>query len=329
MTNTVIFVDIDGVLLPTKAWQMPENTPFLNARMADCAQRVRFWPEAISLLVRLADLSGAKLVLSSNWRRSWPHGRDALQQKLIAEGLRADLWHEDWFPEITGRGKGAEIAEWIEYYRPDRALIIDDEGYQGPALAEGVAVVIRPNTDEGYDHADHWTICSHWGVDDPAPQADALEVSAAATETPPVLKTSRDRFVDGEIDGMPLGEFLSRIGCDILAPGKCKLWYKGDGGSGGRWLYVTAPDGTGEHRPGYPMTLAMGDDDDSKVTVLVCSLLKSQDRTGSAIIFDKCNRIEMDGETVVASGALSEQELIGVLRDENFSPTPFDFEAAA
>lgn len=142
-----------------------------------------------------------------------------------------------------------------------------------------------------------------------------------------VMTVGKQLFEQGKIDGMPLGEYLGLIGCDDLAPGKCKLWYKGDGGSGGRWLYATAPAPKGPRKPGYPMTLAMGDDNNERVTVLVCSLLKSQDRDGTKIVFDKCNRIDMNGDKVVAAGALNEQELIGVLRDEDFGINPFDFEA--
>ena len=84
MTEKVIFIDIDGVLLPLKEWKTPENAAILKTRPEGFMQHIRFNAEAVRLVVRLADLAGAKLVLSSNWRRTWGPDSDALMRKLVA-----------------------------------------------------------------------------------------------------------------------------------------------------------------------------------------------------------------------------------------------------
>lgn len=167
-TENIVFVDIDGVLLPLKDCRAPDNAELLRSRPVGFMGQLRFSAEAIRLLVRLADLAEARLVLSSNWRRSWGPDSDALMAKLVSEGLRQDLWHENWFAPLFGLEprKFDEIADWLDDHPSSKALIIDDEVYRGPPLAAGKAAVLQINEEDGYSRPDHLLACEYFEVED-------------------------------------------------------------------------------------------------------------------------------------------------------------------
>jgi len=167
-TENIVFVDIDGVLLPLKDCRAPENAALLRSRPEGFMGQLRFSAEAVRLLVRLADLAEARLVLSSNWRRSWGPDSDALMAKLVSEGLRQDLWHEDWFAPLFGLEprKFDEIADWLDDHPSSKALIIDDEVYRGPPLVAGKAAVLQINEEDGYSRPDHLLACEYFEVED-------------------------------------------------------------------------------------------------------------------------------------------------------------------
>lgn len=167
-TENIVFVDIDGVLLPLKDCRAPENAALLRSRPEGFMGQLRFSAEAVRLLVRLADLAEARLVLSSNWRRSWGPDSDTLMAKLVSEGLRQDLWHEDWFAPLFGLEprKFDEIADWLDDHPSSKALIIDDEVYRGPPLAAGKAAVLQINEEDGYSRPDHLLACEYFEVED-------------------------------------------------------------------------------------------------------------------------------------------------------------------
>lgn len=167
--ENIIFVDIDGVLLTLKDCRSPENAALLRSRPDGFMGQLRFNAEAIRLLVRLADLADARLVLSSNWRRSWGPDSDTLMEKLVSEGLRQDLWHEDWFAPLLGLEprKIDEIADWLDDHPSSKALVFDDElERRRPPLPAGKAVVLEINAEEGYSRPDHLLACEYFGVED-------------------------------------------------------------------------------------------------------------------------------------------------------------------
>ena len=61
----------------------------------------------------------------------------------------------------------------------------------------------------------------------------------------------KEAFINGEPGGMPVGEYVARIGCDAVPPGRSALWFKGDGPDSGRWLFIIAPKQKGAAQPGY------------------------------------------------------------------------------
>jgi len=102
----VIFLDIDGVL-NCKCTPNPRKFPF----MVD--------PTLLKRLNRLLDMTGAQIVLSSNWRYD-PAG--------IFSARYYGVRFIDSTPDLPGRSRGEAIAEWLRSHPTvERFIVIDDE----------------------------------------------------------------------------------------------------------------------------------------------------------------------------------------------------------
>lgn len=119
----IVFLDIDGVLLPRKAWALPANVAHMQALEADpkhsvgkAALGTAFDPSAVALVNRLCSTTGARLVVHSNWRRNV--GLAETRAKLIAEGIDGSLFHEDWACGFRRTSeKHHEIGWWLDDHR--------------------------------------------------------------------------------------------------------------------------------------------------------------------------------------------------------------------
>jgi len=157
----VVFIDIDGPILPLRMWAAAENIRLLGEKVIDRSPRLRFDPGCVGLVVRLCDLSGARLVLASNWRRTWAHGLSELHAKLIAEGLRADLWHENWMLPVFGT-KAAELVSWLAANRIEAGIFIDNEPISTPDPVRMIAV----SEDDGFGLSAYRCALSIFGAND-------------------------------------------------------------------------------------------------------------------------------------------------------------------
>lgn len=133
----IIFLDIDGVLLSGRAIYLPENdalrawllhqTHSQDARLM--AANARFDPCAVSLVNRLCEHTGARLVIHSNWRRIMKP--TDLRAKLVEQGLHASHFHDDWYCGMRfSSRKHHDISEWLsdhrltpEPHRPDYGIL--------------------------------------------------------------------------------------------------------------------------------------------------------------------------------------------------------------
>lgn len=123
--DRVVFLDIEDVLLTGSDWLVPHNIELVGMPEKDQMDKVQFHQRSIALIVRLCDKADASLVLTSKWRREWPHGREALLDRLVEQGLRRELWHENWMlPVLSGLNKWQELARWTESASNLVALII-------------------------------------------------------------------------------------------------------------------------------------------------------------------------------------------------------------
>jgi hypothetical protein len=108
----VIFLDIDGVLAPIRRWD----------RYGDLD------PACIRVLNDIVASGGAEVVVSSTWR----HGKTVveLQEMLDARGFAGCV--VDKTPsDLSGAGRGEEIAAWLAGHAVDGFVIIDDHGDMG------------------------------------------------------------------------------------------------------------------------------------------------------------------------------------------------------
>ncbi|CUX07080.1 hypothetical protein AGR1B_pb0013 [Agrobacterium fabacearum S56] len=123
--DRVVFLDIEDVLLTGSDWLVPHNIELVGMPEKDQMDKVQFPQRSIALIVRLCEKADASLVLTSKWRREWPHDREALLDRLVDQGLRRELWHENWMiPVFSGLNKWQELARWTESASNLVALII-------------------------------------------------------------------------------------------------------------------------------------------------------------------------------------------------------------
>jgi len=123
----IIFLDIDGTI-NSYDWVISDRNPGnLNGEEGDidplCAERIN----------KICEETGAKIVLSSDWRISWPYCIDRIEKGGIKHGLIIDktpehMWVEHCtqdFLDFTSRG--SEIDDWLSQHPEcDRYVIIDD-----------------------------------------------------------------------------------------------------------------------------------------------------------------------------------------------------------
>jgi hypothetical protein len=153
MKSNIIFLDVDGVHLTGKYHMMEVNKKKRleiiesidkEDRSADYAARKEyslstvFDPTTIMLVNRLAEKSGAKIVIHSNWRRTVGH--EATKNKLVEQGIKDEYFHEDYYCtyRMTSE-KIHDINQWLDDHRvgesPRRPepTFVNEEGYSKEA----------------------------------------------------------------------------------------------------------------------------------------------------------------------------------------------------
>ena len=162
----IVFIDIDGPLLPNRMWASRDNISLLEEKVIDRSPHLRFDSGCVGLVMRLCRLANARLVFASNWRRTWTHGQHALRAKLTNEGLEDDLWHDDWaLPVLSGAkgDKAHEIAHWLNAHVVESAVLIDDDPIETPEPVR----LIRVNVDDGFSLSAYREALRHFGATDP------------------------------------------------------------------------------------------------------------------------------------------------------------------
>lgn len=123
----IVFLDIDGVLNYTQWYVSDRNPGNLDGKEGDidplCTDRVNL----------ICEKTGAKIVLSSDWRISWPYCIDRLEKAGIKQGLVIDKTSEHMWVEHCGKdfldytSRGSEIDDWLSRHPEcDRYVILDD-----------------------------------------------------------------------------------------------------------------------------------------------------------------------------------------------------------
>lgn len=127
--SKVLFVDIDGVLLPGRAYYLPtQTTPFVTV----------FDPCAVAMLNKACKKQDRKIVIHSSWilTNFWQGGKDGpgdVHDHMISQGVDPSLFHEDCYCNRDNPKRYDRIAEWLRKHPEvtDFLIVDDDEEPKG------------------------------------------------------------------------------------------------------------------------------------------------------------------------------------------------------
>lgn len=129
----VVFLDIDGVLNYTK-WYIDDRNPGnLYGQEGDID------PLCIERVMKICNLTNAKVVVSSDWRIDWEGTKKRLSRMGLDENYVIDktpefIWNnmddpeylEDDYDTVYEYTRGAEIDEWLKHNEVENYVILDD-----------------------------------------------------------------------------------------------------------------------------------------------------------------------------------------------------------
>lgn len=115
----ILFLDIDGPMIPGRVYTMPGQTkPLVKA----------FDPAAVGILNRLCQDKGWRIVLHTSWIKIF--GGQETYDHCIEQGLKAQYFHKDAWCDKTIHWRYTRVARWLaEHPEVTRYHILDDEPY--------------------------------------------------------------------------------------------------------------------------------------------------------------------------------------------------------
>lgn len=123
MANKYIFLDIDGVL-NYDLWYVDDRNPGnLNGEEGDLD------PLCINRIINICKQTGAKVVISSDWRLSWYGTQLRLGRLGLDENYVVDKTPERIWITVPGfdRSRGAEIDDWLQLHPECTSYVIIDD----------------------------------------------------------------------------------------------------------------------------------------------------------------------------------------------------------
>lgn len=151
MSTKIIFLDIDGPMIPNRAFFLPNQTTIYSV----------FDPCAVAMLNRLITLSGAKLVITSTWSSK---GLDVCKQLLTDNGVVGEI-HPDWTtPKKLTSSRTMEIGWWLaDHSDIDGWVVLDDERLDAGLLPN----FVQCDTYEGFSYRNMLESMKHLGIATP------------------------------------------------------------------------------------------------------------------------------------------------------------------
>lgn len=116
----IIFLDIDGPMIPGRAYHMPTQTKGIVKTFDPCA---------VGLLNKICSKSGWRIVLHSSWIQIL--GGEETHSHCISQGIPTEHFHDNaWCDENVG-WRYTRVAKWLNE-NPDTThyFILDDEPYR-------------------------------------------------------------------------------------------------------------------------------------------------------------------------------------------------------
>lgn len=125
--NKIIFLDIDGPMIPGRAYCLPKTKQKYKGVLAGVM--TEFDPIAVSMLNEICELRGWEIVLHSSWIRIV--GGQVTYDHCIKQGLISQSFHEDAWCDETEHWRYTRVAKWLSNHpEVESYVILDDEPYQ-------------------------------------------------------------------------------------------------------------------------------------------------------------------------------------------------------
>lgn len=161
----ILFLDIDGVLIPGRAYFADFQTAPIPTKFDPCV---------VGMINKLCHKLGAKVVIHSNWRNTEPRRTDkdltSLPQHFINEGIKQQYMHADPLcPRKMTSSRWYDIQLWLENHpevdsTPENEQFWVIEDTQPPPDWQWTHRVIQTNFDEGLTVAQYLEILNTTGV---------------------------------------------------------------------------------------------------------------------------------------------------------------------
>lgn len=166
MTDRILFLDIDGVFIPSRVYMMEGQTKPLVTT---------FCPSVVGMVNDICKQTGAKLAIHSSWLRTnlqflsanFDGDEPSTYEWMIRQGLKREYFHEDhsciW--KFSGT-RWQAITQWLldhPHIGPEDYWVIDDEELYYPNDVLHKRRCILTNFDEGFTYAQYQQILSGWG----------------------------------------------------------------------------------------------------------------------------------------------------------------------
>lgn len=132
--SKIIFLDIDGPMIPGRAYLMPKgNLPYEGVLAGIKAD---FDPIAVSMLNNICELYDWKIVLHTSWVRIV--GGKTTYDHCVSQGLKLEHFHEDAWCDEQENWRYTRVAKWLEAHPGvTQYAILDDEPYQADLVNFG------------------------------------------------------------------------------------------------------------------------------------------------------------------------------------------------
>lgn len=161
----ILFLDIDGVLLPGRANWLPTQTKPIHTVFDPCA---------VAIVNRICKDTGAQIVIHSSWVRSMAlvsahcEGQPAtVKEHMINQGINPQYFHEDDIcPWKMSGDRWNAIYSWLNsHHDVDSWVAVDDEPCTDPDYmleTHPGGLFVWTNFDDGITMNDYDNIISHY-----------------------------------------------------------------------------------------------------------------------------------------------------------------------
>ena len=116
--SKILFLDIDGVLLPGRAYMLPNqtNNPYVTV----------FDPCAVSMLNEACRKQGRKIVVHSSWVKHWT--APEIRKHLVEQGVNEEHFHDDWYTDPHFHWRYDRVRDWMSRHKETTDwVVVDDE----------------------------------------------------------------------------------------------------------------------------------------------------------------------------------------------------------